>query len=250
MRIRSAICALTGTLALNALSLSSAELPPASFHYTNDGFSITLPAGWKELSPEQVRELRGRDEASLRVPLQGIVHIYQIETADQLLMPPFVLVRAEKSGRVSDFIMRRLLGTNDQRNELRQFLRAEGITDGNVRSVSFDTNQFVIRLDAVQENSLSRDRMLTKILFTEEGAISVAALSTELDFPKWSATFGQIVDAVIIAENSRYRLRPPPDLSSGPRDWLIMGGGLLAMVVFIGGWVYWTQVRSPSSLEY
>jgi len=250
MRIRGAIIAVAGLLAMNALSLSSAELAPSSFNYTNDGFSITLPPGWKELSPEQVRQLRGMDEGSLRVPVQGIVHIYQIETAEKPLAPPFVLVQVEKSGRVSDFIMRRFLGTNDHRDELRRFLHAEGITDGNVRSLSFDTNQFVIRLDAVRENNLSRDRTLTKIFFTEDGAISVTALSTELDFPKWSATFGQIVDSVRIAEGTRYRLRPPPDLSSGPRDWLIMGGGLAAMVVLIGGWVYWTQVRSPSSLEY
>ena len=250
MGFRGAICALAGILVLKAIPLSSAELPPSSFHYTNDGFSITLPPGWKELSPEQVRQLRGMDEGSLRVPLQGIVHIYQIETAEKLMAPPFVLVQVVKTGRASDFVMRRFLSTNDHRDELRQLLRAEGVTDGNVRSVSFDTNRFVIRLDAVQENNLSRDRTLTKIFFTEEGAITVSALSTELDFPKWSATFGQIVDSVSIAGNSRYRLRPPPDLSSGPRDWLIMGGGLLGMVVLIGGWVYWTQVRSPSTLEY
>ena len=250
MRIRSASWALAGILAVKALSLSSAELPPSSLNYTNDGFSITLPPGWKELSPEQVRELRGMDEGSLRVPVQGIVHIYQIETAEKPLAPPFVLVQVTKTGRMSDFIMRRFLGTNDPRDELKQFLRAEGVTAGNVRSMSFDTNQFVIKVDAVQENNLSRDRTLTEIFLTEDGAISVAALSTELDFPKWSATFGQIVDSVRIAQNSRYRLRPPPDLSSGPRDWLIFIVGIGAMVVLICGWIYWTQVRSPSSLEY
>ena len=250
MGFRGVSIVVAGLLAMNVLSLSSAELPPSSFSDTNDGFSITLPPGWKKITPDQVRQLRGMDEGSLRVPLQGIVHIYQIEDSDKPLTPPFVLVRVEKPGRVSDFVMRRFLGTNDPRGELRQLLRAEGITDGNVRSVSFNTNEFVIRLDTVQENSLSRDRTLTKIFFTEEGAISVGALSTELDFPKWSATFAQIVDSVRIAESSRYRLRPPPDLSSGPRDWAIMGGGLLGMVVLIGGWVYWTQVRSPSTLEY
>jgi hypothetical protein len=250
MRSRGALGALAGILVLKALSLSSAEVPSASFNYTNDGFSITLLPGWKELSPEQVGQLRGMDEGSLRVPVQGIVHIYQIETAGKPLEPPFVLVQVAKTGRVSDFVMRRFLGTNDHRDELRQLLRAEGISEGSVRSVSFDTNQFVIRLDAVQENNLSRDRTLTKIFFTEDGAISVAALSTELDFPKWSATFGQIIDSVKIAEGSRYRLRPPPDLSSGSRDWIVMGGGLAAMVFLIGGWIYWTQVRSPSTLEY
>src|SRR5688572_3028325 len=120
MRFRSASCALAGILVLKALSLSSAEVPPSSFHYTNDGFSITLPPGWKELLPEQVRQLRGMDEASLRVPLQGIVHIYQIETAEKPLAPPFVLVQVGKTGRVSDFVMRGFLGTNDHRAELRQ----------------------------------------------------------------------------------------------------------------------------------
>lgn len=249
MGFRSTIGALAGLLALKALSLSAAELP-SSFNHTNDGFSITFPPGWKELAPEQIRQLRGVDEASLRVSLQGIVRIYQLENSDKPLTPPFVLVRVEKTGRVSDFVMRGFLSTNDHRDELRHFLRAEGIADGDVHSVGFDTNQFAFRLDTVQENSVSRDRTLSKIFFTEEGAITVAAQSTELDFPKWSATFAQIVDSVRIAKNASYQLRPPPDLSSGTRDWLIMGGGLAAMVILVGGWLYWTQLRGPSSLEY
>src|ERR1041384_4277814 len=143
MEILKVLARVAGVLAGSVLAVF-AQSSPTHLDYTNDGFSITLPPGWKEVSPEQVGKLRAMDPSNLRLPLQGIVHVYQIESAAKPLDPPFVLVHVAKSGRLSDFVMRRFLQTNDRRGEIRQLLRAQSM-DANVRSASFDTNQFVVK---------------------------------------------------------------------------------------------------------
>jgi len=220
-----------------------------TFHYTNESFAITLPTGWKELPPERILELRKLSAQTSRFPLQGMVHVYQFETAEEPFALPMVIVQVGKTGRVADLFMQRLVCTNDPRGQLTRYLRELGIYDNSVRSLSFDTNRFMLRLDAVKQNDQSRDRALMKIFFTEEGAITVGAIATELDFPKWSATFGQIVDSVNIAEKSRYHLRTI-DLSSGARDWLVLAliVGVLSAAGF--GWFYFSRVRGPSTLDY
>jgi hypothetical protein len=79
--------------------------------------------------------------------------------------------------------------------------------------------------------------------------ITISALATELDFRKWSATFGQIADSMSASKNTRYRLRPLPDPSSGSRNWLILGGVIGVMLLFCGGWFYFSQARGPSTLD-
>jgi len=220
-----------------------------TFHYTNESFAITLPPGWKELPPERIQELRRMSAQISRFPLQGVVHVYQFETAEEPFALPMVIVQVGRTGRVADLFMQRLVCTNDPRGQLTRYLRDLGLYDNSVRSLSFDTNRFVLRLDAVKQNEQSRDRALMKIFFTEEGAVTVGAVATELDFPKWSATFGQIVDSVTIEEKSRYHLRTL-DLSSGGRDWLVLTlvVGVLSVAGF--GWFYFSRVRGPSTLDY
>ncbi len=234
---------------LNSSRAATNEPKSNTFHYTNESFAITLPLGWKELPPERILELRRMSAQSSHFPLQGLVHVYQVETAEEPFASPVVIVQVGKTGRVADLFMQRLVCTNDPRGQLTRYLREFGIYDNSVRSLSFDTNRFTLRLDAVKQNEQSRDRTLIKVYFTEEGAITVGAVATELDFPKWSATFGQIVDSVNIAEKSRYHLRTI-DLSSGGRDWLILVlvVGVLSVAGF--GWFYFTRVRGPSTLDY
>jgi hypothetical protein len=216
----------------------------AQFEYTNDSFSINLPDGWKELQPAEVRALRQTNY--LRLPFYGNVRIYQPE---KLAAAPFVIIHVTKGERVNDFFMRHLVSTNSSQKELLQFVRAEGVSDGALRRVSFDTNQFTLSVDALRGTGPVRDRLWSKVIFTEDGAVTISALATEPEFANWSATFQQIIDSLRVAPRARYRLREI-NLSSGSRDWLLLGGVVLAIAVLAGGWIYWTQVRGPSTLEY
>lgn len=240
-------------LPLLAGKLMAALTPEAksnTFHHTNDGFAITLPAGWVRLPAESMQTVRQVLNERSRVPAQGLVSVYQFETNAQPLEPPFVMVQVMKTGRVSDFLMRRLVQTKDIRGEVTPFLRAQGLFDSSLRSMNFDTNRFTLTIDAVQSNEQGRHRALTKVFFTEDGAITIGTAATELDFPKWQATLQQIVESVRLDEPARYKLRPPPDLSSGWRDWAIFGVVIGGIALFWGAWIYWTRIRGPSTLEY
>src|SRR5687768_2362114 len=97
----------------------------AEFHYTNDGFSITLPARWIELPPETIRELREKPADELPFPLEGVVHIYQTDDAAQPVSLPLVYVQVLKTGRIPDFFVWQLVRTNDPNAMIRQFLREQ-----------------------------------------------------------------------------------------------------------------------------
>jgi hypothetical protein len=195
-----------------------------------------------------MRELREKSPDELPVPIEGIVHIFQTEESGPLALP-LVHVQVLKTGRVPDFFMRQLVLTNDPGAMIRRFLREQGLADANVRNIDFDTNRFIITVDALHAREQGRNRVLSRVFFTEDGALTVGALAAEIDYPKWAATFEQIVNSVSIPEASRYRLREL-NLSDGGRDWIVLGGGFGGMLLIVGGWVYWTRVRGPSTLEY
>jgi len=221
----------------------------AELHFTNEGFSITLPPRWAELKPETMRQLRDRPPEELPVPMDGQVHLFQAADAPTPLTLPLIHVQVLKTGRIPDLFVRQLLLTNDPAALLRRFLREQGLSDANLREISFDTNRFTITADALHARVNGRHRALSRIFFTEDGALVVNALAHEADYTKWSATFQQVVNSVTIPDASRYRLREL-DLSSGARDWIIVLGGLGGMLLLFGIWIWWTRVRGPSTLEY
>ena len=242
--MRAAILLACAVMLLNA-PIFAAELPAGRIEYTNDGFSIVLPPGWNEVSSGY--KLRGEIEERLGKDIPGPVRVYQVGGRTNL-EPPFVVVRVS-SGRMPDLILRSLLGTNNTPANLKSFLRSESILPANVRGVSFDTNRFVIQCDAVGESEFGRHRALTRIFFTEESRITVSALSTEADYTQWWGTLGQIVESVQVRDALRYRLRPPPNLSGGSRDWLVLGGAVVGMLL-LGFVVYRFNTSSGSTADY
>jgi hypothetical protein len=230
------------------LLLFVARAGALEIQHANHGFSLQLPAGWIELGPEQMRELRGRDPEELRVPIEGIVHVFQTDRANEPLTPPLVHVRVENTARLPDLFVRQLLMTNEPSALIRQLLLRGGI-NSYLRDVRFDTNRMVILIDSSHDTPKGRDRVLSRLFFTEQGVIGVNAVAPEAEFGSWAATFGQILDSFVVPENLRYKVRDL-DLSGGWRDWAVLLGAMGGLLVVALGWVYWSRIRGPSTLEY
>src|ERR1044071_5986113 len=100
-------------LVLSVQLLASAELLAQGLDSPHDGFSIPLPTGWNETASDGQHGLRFAAEERLGVVLPGRVRIFQMEGQTNLA-PAFVLVRVHE-GRLPDFLIRSLLGTNNHR---------------------------------------------------------------------------------------------------------------------------------------
>jgi hypothetical protein len=179
--------------------------------------------------------------------VHGALEIYRPEAHTNSFTPPWIFVRESRDGRVHDLAMRMLIRTNDAR-ALREILWGAGLGNGAMHRLSFDTNEFVIEADASAERGDARDRMFLRLFFTEHGVATVTALSSEADFPQWSAMFRHILDSARVAEPARYQLREF-DLSSGARDWFLVGGALGVLLAVVGGWTWWSR-RGGSTLKY
>jgi hypothetical protein len=228
----------------------AAEPPLIAWEYPKDGLSISLPDDWKEIPPDIVREIRRVSRKEMQVSLEGMVHFFQPQSSAKPLSTPLVVVQILKSGRVSDRFLRQLGATNDVRKTVADVLHTYRIWQKDLFKVSFDTNRCLLKIDAAKRTGAERERVFGGTFFTEDGVINVACVAEEKDFDRWAQLFGQIVDSTQIAEAVRYRLRPPPDLSGGARDWFYVVIGMIVMGCVGLGYLFLTRLRDSSNLNY
>jgi hypothetical protein len=183
-------------------------IPSGQFvHFTNrqDGFTLTLPSGWKEMPPE----LNGIFVDPDALPGHQLkAYGYQLATAEGLLDTPFVTVHVVTGFRLPERLLATLTNEELRRKAVLKEIKHEGFLERDIHETSYDTNRHAMRVSLSQTERGVRMRALNGLFYTQQGVIAVSCVSEAGEFDTWADRFGQVLDSFAISPAVRYQARP------------------------------------------
>jgi hypothetical protein len=215
----------------------AAESNLVSLTITNqrDHFSLTVPAGWKELPAEQVAALVGADEKS--VARGDTAHIYAPAGTESLRPPALVTVSAMRYRRISETYLRMLANEDLRRMAVFDHVRGEGVLERDIQETSYDTNRHLLQVTLQRlDPALGRVQEIDHVYYTENGSITVSAAARAREFDSWTNAFHQVLASFAVAPEVQYKPRPPGEELQVARTavktrFSILGIGMLTSII-------------------
>jgi hypothetical protein len=196
------------TIGLVTLSTHScfAEDPQAGqiVRFTNrqDGFTLTMPMGWREMPAGVAAALFGRQTG-------GGVYGYELAANSNSMAMPWVTVQVMRRGRIAGGYIAMLKNPEVRRRATLDMLEGQDVANQDVAEIGFDTNRFMLRFKTTRKNEDGiRLCMLEGLLFTDTGSITVACVTEAENYPTWAGVFSGIIDSFEVAPAVRYHPAP------------------------------------------
>ena len=231
------LLALPGICLALANGVWAAEIPSptnAPLHFTNalDRFSITLPAGWKEM-PAMLAE-GFCDPVQAAKP--GGVGAYGFELAANTnsLTLPYVTVQVVRAGRVAEGYLRMLNNPEIRRRAVLDLVKRDGLDLSNISGVTFETNRQRLRFSGTRTDEFGSEvRFWHDLIFTEHGSINITCIADEPDSGRWAEAFTGILDSLNINSLFAYQPREVPAQLAGTKfrvmKFLLIPGSMIML---------------------
>jgi hypothetical protein len=203
-----------GVVVLSSNASSAGEQQPGQFiRFTNrqDGFTLTLPSGWKEMPPE----LGGIFVDPNAVPGHKLnAYGYQLASSERLLETPFVTVHVLQGIRIPERLLAMLTNEELRRKTVMDQLKREGFLERDVIETSYDTNRQVMQVSLSKTEHGVKMRALNNLIYTQKGVITVSCVAEAAEFDLWAKMFGQVMSSFEISPSIRYQARPGAEKQS------------------------------------
>jgi hypothetical protein len=239
-----AVGALAWLLA-TGMAPSAAVAPTLS--YPQDGFSLTLPAGWVEMPRPVVQAYQAQ---LARLAPQGPRPIYkygyQLRSAERWIQYPYILVNVSTRGRIPDHELDKIVARAVRGTEKEAEGRLGGIVSGlQFGQVTYDRGARILWMKTSMDVAgVGPIVGLSGMVLTKQGYVGVNGYASQAEFAKYAPIFEKITRSVTPDEENRYEPRwsdrlPPPlrDI-----DWASVGrsairgaliGGLMGLWGFL-----------------
>lgn len=242
-KIRSAIIALVAVLGLEMAVSSAENVAQSTNTHRIEGpageFTIDLPADWKPIEADVLQTLidpYARDHAaeSGRVLQFG----YGPELSETMTNPPYLVVELNRTRRLPERVMALQSNTNFFRRVLENSFKKNGVLEYKILEASYDSQRHVVRLVFTQTDPITRSelRNVESVLYTQDGAVRVAAVCPSADWNVWTNTIESALASVKIPERLHYQARPGLEAAasnlSSFRLLLALAVPLVSMVVW------------------
>jgi len=210
---------------------------PVSLVVTNqrDHFSLTIPAGWKELPAAQVAALLDPNDKNAT---RGDGACMYAPAATESLRPPaLVTVSAVRYRRISASYLRMLEDEDLRRMAVFDHVRGEGVLERDIHETEYDTNRHLLQVTLQRADpTLGRVREIDHVYYTETGSITLSVAARAEEFDAWTNAFNQVLTSFSVAPEIRYKPRPPGEELQLARTAIksrfsLLGIGVLASIV-------------------
>jgi len=100
--------------------------------------------------------------------------------------------------------------TNFFRRVLENSFKKNGILEYNILEASYDSQRHVVRLVFTQTDPITRSQLrnVESVLYTQDGAVRVAAVCPSAEWNVWTNTIESALASVKIPERLQYQARP------------------------------------------
>lgn len=200
-----------------------------------DHFSLTIPAGWKELPAPQVAALLEPNEKNTA---HGDSACMYAPAATESLRPPaLVTVSAMRYRRISETYLRMLADEDLRRMAVFDHVRGEGVLERDIHETEYDTNRHLLQVTLQRADPiLGRVREIDHVYYTETGSITLSVAARAEEFDAWTNAFNQVLASFSVAPEIRYKPRPPGEELQVARTAIrsrfsLLGIGMLASII-------------------
>ena len=199
-----------------------------------DHFTVTMPAGWKELPAAQVAVLLGGDEKS--AARGDSAYAYAPATTDSLRPPALATVSAMRYRRIPESYLRMLVDEDLRRMAVLDHVRGEGVLERDIGDTAYDTNRHVLQVTLLRTDPIQgRIRETDHVYYTQNGSITLSVTARADEFDTWTNSFDQVIASFTIAPEIRYKPRPPGEeiqvaQAAVKSRFSILGIGLLTSI--------------------
>jgi hypothetical protein len=198
-------------VALLALGFSAfVSLAFATGDFQKPGFTLSLPDGWIEIPQEVLTSVRDelvRQATNAKVPKYD--YGFQLETAQNWMEYPYVLVQVSNTGRVPEHQLKSM-----PKMDLNEMLKNNAadlkslMSNVTLGQMQYDETAHVVwvtyRSDVV---GIGKVQGISGLIPTEKGYLQVHCYSTESNFQTYLPIFRQIVTSVAISPGLAYKPR-------------------------------------------
>ena len=199
-----------------------------------DHFTVTIPAGWKELPAAQEAVLLGGDEKN---SARGdSAYAYAPATTDSLRPPALATVSAMRYRRIPESYLRMLVDEDLRRMAVLDHVRGEGVLERDIGDTAYDTNRHVLHVNLLRTDPIQgRIRETDHVYYTQNGSITLSVAARAEEFDTWTNAFDQVLASFAIAQEVRYKPRPPGEeiqvaQAAVKSRFSILGIGLLTSI--------------------
>lgn len=179
-----------------------------TYHLPQHDFAITVPDGWRPISPEVIRAVNqtssnlGSAFPSLSVPRYDCG--WQ-EASGPTLTYPYVLVKVDNSGRVPESALRKTLDLDTSDVKQIQTHYSNFVSSLEVGQFAYDRRAQILWFNGgASLSSGRRFRFLGALVLTDRGSIRVYQYALQDTFADYASTFVEIARSVTLGESLQY----------------------------------------------
>ena len=177
---------------------------------TKDGFTLHLPAGWKEI-PAAVLDSYAQDIARLapQAEKQAFDYGFQLSAAKKWFAYPYILVQVHRTGKVPEEHLRILAQSGKEMDtgfaKARESLSSLA-ADGKIGETVLDpsTHTLWTRM-SIHVHGVGTINGLIAMILTETGFIQISCYAQEREFPAYLPLFQAVVRSTVLSDELQYR---------------------------------------------
>jgi hypothetical protein len=224
-------------------SLCCAESGPKVFKSEKDGFAITLPNDWTEVSAGEVKAFSERASSSVNTPQrQTYEYAYQHISEHTGLEFPYILVQVANTGAVpEEEVIRQTSQMEIIAKKIIEDTKKNGsiLTEAEANHATYDRERRVMRiLSHVDVPGFGKIDGISALFLTSRGALTFHCYNRKADFDSTREVFESMLASVKLADNLVYQ--PPPTRSSFFSNVIGYGviGACVGLVVGLLKWLF------------
>lgn len=219
-----------------------AEIDLPQVFPAKDDFTLRLPNGWIAI-PKDILDAHSEGIAEMvpQAPKQVFDYGFQLEQSEYWLEYPYILVRVDRSGRISDAQLRSFRkledAFSDAEEKKMQDLLSPLISSIEYGEFLYDSSSHILWRQVVMDvRGVGEIKGLVALLLTEFGAIQIMGYAKANDFEYYAPVFEAIAKNVFLSDNIKYRPCLIDSLPAPLRgvDWERIVMNVTASVIIIG----------------
>jgi hypothetical protein len=242
-KIKTAIIALITVLGLETALHGAENAAQSTNIHRIEGpagqFTIDLPPDWKPIDPTVLQALTDPYARDHVVESGKVLQFgYGPELSETMTNPPYLVVELNRTRRLPERVMALQSNTNFFRRVLENSFKKNGVLEYKILEANYDSQRHVVHLVFTQTDPITRSelRNVESVLYTQDGAVRVAAVCPSAEWNVWTNTIESALASVTIPERLHYQARPGLEIAAQSASSLRL---LLALAVPLVSMVVW-----------
>lgn len=178
---------------------------------TPDGFTIRFPDNWRAI-PKSVLDAYSQAVAEMRPEAEKQTYHYgfQLSSAREWLVYPYILIQVKKTGRVSEDKLKSIKklqqGIDEGLAEARGS-KAGIVSTARLGETIYDPAAHILFTQmGMDVNDIGSVKVLTALLLTQEGTIQINGVAKATEFENYAPVFEAIARGVVIENRLKYQV--------------------------------------------